>query len=344
MKKINLSYSSYKLKFNRPFETAKGIIEEREGFLIQLKSDSGKTGVGDAAPFPEFGSETYSDAENELKKIKLNLKLNLKDIEKSIEESLISLNKFPALHHGFEQAFISLISKEYNLSINEILNESSRENIRINAVIGLLPPEESAKEAEKFISQGYTTLKIKAGRDKFEDDLSCINAVRKAAGNKIAIRIDVNGKWKLKEAIDNLKQLEQFNPEYAEQPVNSLADFIKLKSKTSIPLAVDESLRMLKDAAEFIRSKAASVLVLKPMMLGGIIPVLKIKNLAEQSGIKIVISSSFESTVGKAMAVFTASTVKEDLAHGLAAGEYFEKDLFTDPYPVKNGIISLGTK
>jgi hypothetical protein len=44
------------------------------------------------------------------------------------------------------------------------------------------------------------------------------------------------------------------------------------------------------------------------------------------------------------MAVFAASTVKEESAHGLATGRYFEKDLFPDPYPVKNGIISLEAK
>ena len=344
MKNINLTYSSYKLKLSKPFETSKGIIDERKGFLIFLKSDSGKTGVGDAAPFPEFGSETYCNAEDELKKLKLNLKMNLQDIERSIEESLYTLDKFPALHHGFEQALISLVSKENNLSVNEILNESSKKGIKVNAVIGFLPPEESAKEAERLIRKGYSTLKIKAGREKFGDDLKCILAIRKAAGSKINLRIDANGKWELKEAIDNLKALEPFDLEYAEQPVNGLANFIELKRKSAVPLAVDESLRTIKDAAEYIQYKAAAVLVLKPMMLGGIIPVLKIKNLAEQNGFKVVITSSFESVVGRAMAVFAASTVKEELAHGLATGKYFEKDLFTDPYPVKNGIISLETK
>ena len=41
------------------------------------------------------------------------------------------------------------------------------------------------------------------------------------------------------------------------------------------------------------------------------------------------------------MAIFAASVVKNDLAHGVATGIYFEKDLAIDPYPVKNGKISL---
>jgi o-succinylbenzoate synthase len=344
MKNIKLSYSPYKLKFNKPFGTAKGIMNEMKGFVIRLKSDSGKTGVGDAAPFPDSGSESYSDAENELKNLKLNLKISLQDVEKSLTDNLYSLDKYPALHHGVEQALISLISKENDLSINEILNESSNKCIDVNAVIGFLNPAESAKEAQSLIRQGYTTLKIKAGRNKFEDDLKCIKAVRTSAGNKIKLRIDINGKWELKEAITNLKKLEQFDLEYVEEPLHGQMNFIKLRNKSAVPLAVDESLRTIKDAAEFIQYKAVDFLILKPMMLGGIIQVLRIKNLAEQNGLKVVITSSFESVVGRAMAVFAASTVKEKLAHGLATGTYFEKDLYPDPYPVKNGIISLEAK
>lgn len=343
MKRIDFTCSSYTLKFKKPFETSKGIIEGRKGFLIYLKSDTGKTGVGDAAPFPEFGSESYADTENAIKNIKLNLKVNFQDIETSIIYSLSNLDNLPALHHGFEQALLNLISKEKNLSINEILNESSKKNIKVNAVIGFLPPEESAKEAERLINQGYKTIKIKAGRNNFEDDYQCIKAVREAAGEKINIRIDVNGKWTLKEAVNNMKRLEPIKLEYVEQPVKNIINFIQLRNKTAIPLAADESIRTVKDAADFIQRKAASVLVLKPMMLGGIIPVLTIKNVAEKAGIKVVITSSFESVVGRSMAVFAASTVKENVAHGLATGDYFEKDLFSNPYPVRNGIISLAT-
>jgi o-succinylbenzoate synthase len=343
MKKVDFTCSSYSLKFNKPFETSKGIIEERKGFLIYLKSDSGKTGVGDAAPSPEFGSESYADAENAIKNIKLNLKMNFQDIETSIIHSLSNLDNLPALHHGFEQALLNLISKEKNISLNEILNETSKKDIKVNAVIGFLPPEESAKEAESLINQGYKTLKIKAGRDNFEDDYQCIKAVRDAAGVKINIRIDVNGKWTLKEAINNLNKLEPFKLEYVEQPVKNIINFIQLRNRTAIPLAADESIRTVKDAADFIQRKAAEVLVLKPIMLGGIIPVLLIKNIAEEAGIKVVITSSFESVVGRSMAVFAASTLKGDIAHGLATCDYFEKDLFANPYPVKNGIISLAT-
>jgi L-alanine-DL-glutamate epimerase-like enolase superfamily enzyme len=155
------------------------------------------------------------------------------------------------------------------------------------------------------------------------------------------MRVDVNGKWKLSEAIANLNKLTFLNLEYAEQPVNSLKNFKILKVKSKIPLAADESIRNISDAEIFIKEKGAEILILKPMMIGGIIPTIKIIGLAEKNNIKTVITSSLESAVGKAMAVFAASLVRSEIAHGLGTGAFFVQDFTPDPYIVKRGKISL---
>ncbi len=341
MNKIELTYSPYRLKLVKPFETSKGTIKERNGFIIQLRSSSGKTGIGDAAPLPDFGSEKIQDDESALKKIKLKFKLDLTQIENSITDILFPFTKTPALRHGIEQALIDLICKEKNYSLNELFNRASLKEININAVIGFHSANDSAKIACDFVKEGFTTLKIKVGRKSFDEDLICLKEIREAVGEKINLRIDTNGQWKTSEAIDNLKKLETLNFEYIEQPVKDLRNFIELSKSTSISLAADESIRTVNDAKNFISRKTVSVLILKPMMLGGIIPTLKIIRHAEDNGIKVVISSSFESVIGRSMAIFAASIVNNDLAHGLATGKYFEKDLAVDPYPVKHGKISL---
>ncbi len=341
MNKIEFIFIPYSLSFSKPFVTSNGKFEARSGFIIKLESGSGKIGIGDAAPFPEFGSETYEEDEKFLNSFNLNLKLDLNNIRESIENNLKEFNSLPSLKHGFEQALLSLICNEKNISINELLNVQSKKEINVNAVLGFFSPKESADSALRKVEMGYKTIKVKMGRDSFDEDYNCLKAVRKSCGNEIKIRADVNGKWKLNEAINNLQALEEFNLEYVEQPVNTLNDFVELSQNTKIPLAADESIRSAKDAEKFISNKAASVLVLKPMMLGGIIPTLRILNMAEVAGIKTVITTSFESIIGRASAVFAASLVKEDIAHGLATDHYFENDLVSNPYPVSAGKIVL---
>ena len=191
------------------------------------------------------------------------------------------------------------------------------------------------------MNEGFKTIKVKTGRDNFDEDLEVIASIRKAVGNKIKIRIDSNGKWSVEEAEKKLNRLKEFSLEYAEQPVNSIDEFRELKQKIQVPLAADESIRNIETAGSFSESKSIDFIILKPMMLGGLIPTLEIIELAEKNNITPVVTSSFESAVGRANVVIAASTVNSDIAHGLAVSRYFEDDITEDKYPVVNGIIKV---
>ena len=342
MNQLGLTYLPYSLKFKKPFETSKAKLTERKGFIISIKDSEKFKGVGDAAPLPEFGSESFEDAAEFLKSLKINLKIDLANFLDSLEENLSPLDKLPALRHGFEQAFLNYVCSKTNVSLNELLNRESSKSVNVNGVIGFSPLNEIETVTKGLIGKGYKTLKIKAGRENFDDDLKAIEEVRNTVGKDIKIRIDVNGKWNFDSAKKNLKKLEKYDIEYCEQPANKSINFIRLKANTSIPLAADESIRSVHDAEDFIAKKAASVLILKPMMLGGIINTMKIVDLAKKNKIKTVMTSSFESAVGRSFAILAASFLKDETAHGLGTAEYFEKDLVEDPYTVKDGIISLG--
>lgn len=341
MKNLTLTYSPYDLKLKSTYETAHGKIEDRKGFIISIKNSSGTEGLGDIAPFPEIGSETVEEAERTLKNIKLDLNIDLTNIRESFNELLSDYDSMPSLRHGIEQALLNLICNEKNVTIDKFLTLNLEKKININAAIGFLNKEETIRKAKILVESGFKTLKIKAGRDNFGEDYNSVKAVREEFSNNIKLRIDANGKWDLENAIKNLKRLDKFNLEYAEQPVNSLDEFTKLKSETSVPLAADESIRTKKDAEEIIKKNTVDYLMLKPMIIGGLLQTLEIIEMAEKNNIIPVITSSFESAIGKTNAVIAAATVKKKIAHGLALNDYFKTDLITDPFPVKDGKISL---
>ena len=341
MNKLELTYHPYILKLTTPFETSKGKIIERKGFIISLKSSSGKIGIGDAAPFPEFGSETYDEAEKRIASIKISMRVGLEEFKDSLKALLYNFNTHPALKHGLEQALINLICNEKNITVAEALTLKLKKEIKANAAIGFLKPEEATKGALKFVKEGFKTLKIKTGRENFQDDYKTISLIRKAVGEDVKIRIDTNGKWSVDEAIKYLKRLEEFSLEYAEQPVNTIDEFKKLKRKISVPLAADESIRDFETAKKFISEKVINFIILKPMMLGGLLPTLEIIEIAEKNNVIPIITSSFESTIGRTNSVIAAASVTAVFAHGLAVSRYFEDDIAEDKYPVINGMIKV---
>ncbi len=342
MNNLELTYVPYSANLKKPFQTSGATITERNGFILFLKSNEKSTGIGEAAPLPEFGSETYEDVEKALENFSLALNIDFTNIEGSIEQNLSAYDKLPSLKCGLELAILRLLCNEKKTSIPILLKRNYSDFIFINALIGLIPYNEAGKAATDLINKGYKTIKIKVGRNDFEEDLKTVKEIRKAVGKDIKLRIDANAKWEKEEALQNLTALEQFNIEYAEQPVKDLNDFLFLKDKTKIPLAVDESIRTMNDAYEIIADNAASFLILKPMMLGGIIPTLKIADLAKGKGIKCIVTSSFENMIGRISMVNAAALINNNLSHGLATADYFDETDIPDPYPVLEGKILFG--
>lgn len=342
MKNISLTYSPYNLKLNKPFKTSSGEISVRKGFVISITGDSAAEGIGEAAPLPEFGSESFEEDEEALKNIRLNLKLDFNNLISSVEECLVGFNHLPALKSGIEQAALNLICIERKTTLSELFNRPVSRNISVNGIIGLENLEDSINEARQLRLKGFRTIKVKAGRENFEDDYAVVENVRREVGKNIRIRVDANGKWKPADAINNIKRIEAFDIEYVEQPVSSIDDFKRIKDVVSIPLAADESLRNYNDAMKIIENNLAQVLILKPMMLGGLSATLKINDAAEKNNIKVVITSSFETSIGRSVAVFAAAVLKQRTAHGLAVADYFQNTIVNDPFPVTNGLIMLG--
>ena len=342
MTNLELTYSPYNLKLAMPFFTSAGKIEERKGFIISLKDLSGTEGIGEAAPLPEFGSESYEDDAAALKNINLRLKFDLNNLLPSVEESLSEFSYLPALRSGLEQAMLNLICVGRKTTLSELFNKPVARNIVVNGIIGLVNPDEAVERTRELKAKGFRTIKIKTGREDFEEDFETIKNIRDEAGHNLKLRLDANGKWDTQSAINNLRRFEQFDIEYFEQPVASINDFPGICRETSIPLAADESVRSYDDAVNIIRHNLASVVILKPMMLGGLAATMKIIDEAEKKNLKVVITSSFETSIGRSAAVFAAGILKNQTAHGLAVADYFKNTIVNDPFPVNSGAINIG--
>lgn len=335
---------NYRLKFS--FRTSGGDIKERRGFFVKASGGGCEPGIGEAAPLPEFGTETFFQTQDALKEAEYLLCKHSWEYSgpQELTQSLAFLNDYPAARHGIEQALLNLLVNNGKTTLDRLLNVHSNKRIRVNALIDLLSPGEVLLRAKTIIEAGFTTLKLKMGREEFEQDYQTVELIRKSFGNKVSLRLDVNGKWALPQAKENLKKLKHFCPEYIEQPVISREDFFELCRTSPVPLAADEILRSPEDVEEIIRNCKGAVLILKPMMAGGILNSLKVINAAEMGGAQVVLSSAFETSVGRRATVFLASVVAPPTAHGLGTRDYLEGETYSDPFEIQRGIIEINDK
>ncbi len=204
-----------------------------------------------------------------------------------------------------------------------------RTSIPVNALV-LDGPFDPASVA------GFPAVKVKVG---YDGDVDRVAEVRNAIGPHVALRVDANGVWDLDTAVTRLRAMAKYDLEFAEQPVESLADLARLHSRVDVPLAADECIASLNDVCTLARRDAADLLVIKVQRCGGVRPALA---WAEAADMPVVVTSMLETSVGLAAGVALAAALPElPYACGLGTAALLVDDVTPDPLVPVDGAIAV---
>lgn len=213
-----------------------------------------------------------------------------------------------------------------------------RHEIPVNVTVPAVDP---ARAHAHVTGSGCRTAKVKVAEpgQRLADDIARVEAVRDALGPLGRLRVDANGAWSVDEAVDALKQLDAFDLEYAEQPVRTLDEMATLRRRVDVAIAADESVRTADDPLRIAGLAAADIVVLKVQPLGGVRRCLQI---AESSGLPVVVSSAIETSVGLAAGLALAAALPElPYACGLGTGQLLATDVTADPLLPVDGLLTL---
>jgi L-alanine-DL-glutamate epimerase-like enolase superfamily enzyme len=192
---------------------------------------------------------------------------------------------------------------------------------------------------EKINNHPAPVYKIKVGN---EDDLQTLVNIRKAT-NAI-LRIDANAGWQFEQAKNMLPVLEEIGIELIEQPFakDAFEETKVFAQMTEIPVVADESCVGLADIEKCIG--VFDAINIKLTKSSGITPAIDMIKRARQHGLKIMLGTMNESTIGTAALAHLAPMVdyldadgplllKEDLAVGIT---------YTDFHLVPSALPGLG--
>lgn len=265
----------------------------REGLEIQVEFEGGRRADGDAAPLPGHSTETLAQARSAAERASVALRGACFSSVEEIAALLDPLDLPAATRHGIEQALLYGLADARGEAPSTTLGATDApERVRINALV------QTEEEATRAVTAGYTELKLKVAREPLAADLARIARVRAAVGPGVELRLDANGRWSEDIARAALAELEGHQIAYIEQPVAELEALAALRRAQRIPLAADELCRSPAAARQIIEAEAADLLVLKPMLCGGLLAAREIAYLALAAGLEVVVTSSLESAIG----------------------------------------------
>jgi len=219
-----------------------------------------------------------------------------------------------------------------------------RQRIPVNAILPMTDPVTTLALVDEALAVGCTTIKVKVGADRFDDDVERVAAIRAAldgAGVDGAIRVDANQRWTTAQAIERVAVLDAIagGLEYVEQPVADRAALLELRRAVDVRIAVDEGIRLSVDpmgAARALR-EVADVAVLKAIPLGGVGPALE---LAAVVDLPVVVSGSLDTAVGLSSGLWLAATLPAlGGACGLGTGGLLAADVLREPSPIVDGSL-----
>ena len=213
---------------------------------------------------------------------------------------------------------------------NDPLPTLFRDQIRINATLPAVRPDEIGDVLSKFGKFETVKIKVASTGEELAQDIARIHKVRELYPDA-KLRLDANGGYAISDALQMVEELRDFNIEYLEQPVSSITDMAALRKQlvgSGIKIAADESIRKSADPQEVMRAQAADIVMLKAQPLGGVDAGLKI---ASELGLEVVVSSALETSLGISQGLYLAGALENlDYDCGLGTLNLFEGDIVKD--------------
>lgn len=328
--KLELRPVSIRLK--RPLATSRGPLSERTGFEVRFVHD-GVAGRGEAYPLQAFGTESLADAESVLR----TLEVTPVEAPDEVAGLLTPLEATPAARFAVESALFEWLAKRRGVPVAVLLGEA-RARVPVNALIDGADCDALVDSARKAVDAGFKTLKLKVAARTVSQDAQRLHAVRLAVGPDVALRIDANGGWTEGVARSALRGLESLGLEVCEQPVapHDVEGLRRVTELVPVPVAADEALGDRLHRARVLTDDprpAARVLVLKPAVLGGLLPSLALARTATSLGLGSYVTTTMDGPIARAAAAHLAAVLPpSSYAHGLSTPELFEglaPDAFT---------------
>ena len=316
--------------------------------IVRITATGGAVGYGNIDPTPGYSKEGIEDS---LKMIQDKLAPAVMGMDPAnihrITAKLESVAPdFLDAKATIDMACTDLAARVAGMPVHTYLGGAVKDRLLFNAWIGILPPEEAAKETLGWQKQGFRSCKIKVGGN-IQADRDRVKAVREAVGPEFNIRIDANAGYDADTSIKLAELVAPYKLQLFEQPVPAddiagMARVRKAANAVGVPIMADESVLDHASLIRIIRMDAADIVKVKVMKQGGFLNTRRMIATAEAAGIRCVVGHGFGLGVNTMAEIMLAAT-SDNVIDGLeCVGPLKTKDdVVTQKLDLTRGSIAL---
>jgi L-alanine-DL-glutamate epimerase-like enolase superfamily enzyme len=316
----SVNIQPWNVELLEPFGIATGAQVVAENVLLEVVTESGARGSGEAAPFPAVNGETQAQALTALREVASSLIGYAHGHAEALPEAAAStLSATPSALAALEMALLDADCRERGVSLFQHFG-GRRAQLLTDITVPTGSAEAAASASLRATQQGFVTLKIKVGGTTFDHDLARLRAIAEAAP-RARLLLDANASLAADEALALVTGLGERRSQVVlfEQPCRrqDFAGCRKLR-EAGIRVAADEDARTLADVQLLDRERAADVVNFK-LTKSGVSETLRMLDEARRLGFGLMLGGMVETRL--------AMTFSACIAGG--QGDFEELDLDT---------------
>lgn len=198
-------------------------------------------------------------------------------------------------------ALWDLIGKACGQPLYKLWGGAKDKVVAYASMIKLSTPRERARLAKQLAGQGWKAIKVRLHHQRMKDDISTVEAVRAAVGERMVIMTDANQaqssgnwqpgvRWDLRRAVETARQLQRLNCYWLEEPLPRYAfdQLAELNRLVEIPIAGGENNPGLHEFRTMLEGGVYDILQPECLVAEGITGLRKIGAMAELFGARVV--------------------------------------------------------
>jgi L-alanine-DL-glutamate epimerase-like enolase superfamily enzyme len=298
MKITDVRATPLAVPFRETHVTWTGAYSAKSTLLIEVDTDEGISGLGEAPgiPLPEINQLVVEEFRESLvgqDPFAINA-FQERALNSQSKAGLTALT-WKAFRNiannalgGIEIALWDIVGKATGRPLHALLGGALRDRVDMFAWIHRKEQGAMLDDALEFRERGFRAFYLKIGLGTARD-LADLSALREALGPDALIRGDANGAWTATQAMKEIRALERVGPDWIEQPVteDDFDGFERVARLSPVPLCIDQGVNTNQLAYDAIRRRLADVICSDIHRVGGLMAFREMAAMADLANIQV---------------------------------------------------------
>ena len=258
-----------------------------EMLLVKVETDTGITGWGESFAFGSWRSVMTTMKEMILPMVIGRDASDINRLMFDLTIALLGMNPgMPTMAmSGLDMALWDIKGKAAGMPLHQLLGGgSTKPQVAYQSLFWSEDADLVAEVVRASVADGFRYIKLHSIEER------CVRAAREAAGDDVAIMVDVNCRWTPAEARDKAMRLKQYDLFWLEEPIFPAQHYgalAQLQRDVGIPIATGENAYGALEFQSMFAAGQPAIAQPDVSMVGGITEFRKVAVLCELNGVTL---------------------------------------------------------